>query len=82
MDDFNAYFKDRDYQAELLVPLHSQEQDVVFVVGRSPSAEAFGKAYEHYESERKKDGSTVSELDARFEKCTTLTSRDSFVTVK
>ena len=82
VDDFNAYYKDRSYQTEILVPVHSADQDAVIWVGRSPSHTAFGQAYDHWEAERVKQGSKVSKLNARLEACTTTVSRSSFQTAK
>ena len=28
VDDFNAYYKDRGYQTEILLPLHAERQDI------------------------------------------------------
>ncbi len=82
VDDFNAYYKDRNYQTEILVPVHDAAQDTVIWVGRAPSHTAFGQAYDHWETERVKEGSKVSKLDTRFEACTTTVSRSSFQTAK
>jgi hypothetical protein len=81
-DDFNAYGKDKGAEYELLLPLHSPEQDVVFVVGRFPSAEAFGKMRDTFSAEMKQEGSDASTLSKRANKCVDLTNRSSFVTVK
>ena len=82
-DDFNAYYKDKgDPQYELLLPLHSPDQGVIFVVGRFPSVEAFGKAQDTFNAEMKQDGSDASNLSERADKCVTLTNRSSGVTVK
>ena len=82
VDDINAHFKDRGWTAELLLPLHSQEQDSVFVVGRSSNVEALGRVIDYARAEQQEEGSTVSKLIAQAQKCGTLTSRASFVTTK
>ena len=83
VDDFNAYYKDKGYQTEILVPLHSDlGAGMVIWVGRSASFEVFGKAYDHWELELDKPGSTVSKLSARFDECTTDRSRASYITAK
>ena len=83
IDDFNAYYKDKGYQTEILQPLHSElGSGVVIWVGRAASFEAFGKAYDHWQVELDKPGSTVSKLSARFEECTTTLSRSSYMTAK
>ena len=78
VNDFNAYYKDKGYQTEILLPLHSDQVGTLFWVGRSPNAETFGKAYDHWQTEVVKDGSTVSKLSERFGKCTTDLSRFSY----
>jgi hypothetical protein len=83
IDDFNAYYKDRGYQTEILQPLHSElGSGVVIWVGRATSFEAFGKAYDHWEAELDRPGSTVSKLSARFGECTTTLSRASYMTAR
>ena len=83
VDDFNAYGKDKGGgQYEVLVPLHSDNQGVVFVVGRFPSVEAFGKENDQFRTEQMTDGSDANKLYKRAMECTTLTNRASAVTVK
>ena len=83
IDDFNAYYKDKGYQTEILQPLHSELGDgVVIWVGRAASFEAFGKAYDHWQVELDKPGSAVSKLSVRFGECTTTQSRASYMTAK
>ncbi len=82
VDDFNEYYKDKDYQTEILQPLHAQNQNTIVWVGRSPSSQAFGKAYDHWLAGVEKDGSDVSKLSARFQKCSNLSSRSSFITAR
>ncbi len=77
--DFNAYYQDKGYQAEILVPLHAEEQGSFFWIGRSASASAFGKAYDHWVMELPKEGSTVSQLSTRFQDCSDLVSRQSYM---
>jgi hypothetical protein len=82
-DDFNAYGKDKGgAEYELLLPLHSPDQDVIFIVGRFASVEAFGKVEDTFNAEMKQDGSEASNLYQRANKCVTLTNRASAVTVK
>ena len=82
VDDFNAYYKDRGYQTEILLPLHAERQDTVVWVGRSASHAAFGEAYDHWVSELAKEGSAVSELSARFLACSTGVTRSSYSTAR
>ena len=78
--DFNAYYADKGYKAEVLVPLHAETQNTVVWVGRSASTTAFGKAYDHWEAELGKKDSAVRKLNARFDECSTNTTRSSYVT--
>lgn len=80
VNDFNAYYKDKGYQAQLLLPLHAEEQGGVFWVGRSSTTEVFGRAYDHWLAELAKPDSTVSKLSTRFQDCGTLVSRSSYIT--
>lgn len=82
VDDFNAYYKDKGYQTEIVVPLHSENQGVVIWIGRAASATAFGQAYDHWDAELVKSGSTVSKLSARFGACTVDQSRASYMTAR
>ncbi len=84
VDDFNAYYKDKGYQTEIVVPVYSAdlEPGTVIWVGRTASFETFGKAYEHWQAELQKTGSTVSKLSARLTECTTDVSRSSYNTAK
>jgi hypothetical protein len=82
-DDFNAYYKDKGYQTEIVVPFYSDQGAGTAVwVGRSASYEAFGKAYDHWRAEVQKPGSTVSKLSARLTECATSESRSSYTTAR
>lgn len=80
--DFNAYYADKGYKAEIAVPLHAETQDTFVWVGRSASTTAFGQAYDHWEADLGKKGSAVNKLNARFDECSTNTSRSSYVTAR
>ena len=82
VDDFNEYYKDKDYQTEILLPLHTQNQAAIFWVGRSPTTSGFGKAYDHWLAGVEQDGSAVSKLSDRLQDCGTVTSRSSFITAR
>ena len=79
VEDFNAYYTDRGYQTEILIPLHAETQDSLFWIGRTADTETFGRAYDHWVAERVKSGTEVSKLDSRFEKCSNLVSRSSYL---
>jgi hypothetical protein len=80
VDEFNAYYKDKGYQTEIMIPLHAPTVEGVLWVGRSESVTAFGKAYDHWEAELQKDGSAVSKLNERFDRCTDSILRESYTT--
>ncbi len=82
VDDFNEYYKDKGYQAEILLPLHTQNQAAIFWIGRTKNSEDFGKAYDHWLAGQAQDGSAVDKLSDRFADCGTTTSRSSFITAR
>ncbi len=82
VDDFNEYYKDKGYQAEILLPLHTENQAAIFWIGRTKNSEDFGKAYDHWLAGQAQDGSAVDKLSDRFADCGTTTSRSSFITAR
>ena len=82
VDDFNEYYKDKGYQAEILLPLHTENQAAIFWIGRTKNNEDFGKAYDHWLAGQAQDGSAVDKLSDRFADCGTTTSRSSFITAR
>ena len=82
VDDFNQYYKDKGYQAEILLPLHTENQAAIFWIGRTKNSEDFGKAYDHWLAGQTQDGSGVDKLSDRFADCGTTTSRSSFITAR
>ena len=69
-DDFNEQWaKKYDYHAEVLVPIQSNNLTSLFWVGRSTNAEAFGKAWDHWNSDLIDPDSVASKLWARFLNC-------------
>ncbi|MCH6564136.1 MAG: hypothetical protein IH800_17145 [Myxococcales bacterium] len=82
VDDFNQYYKDKGYQAEILLPLHTENQAAIFWIGRTKNSEDFGKAYDHWLAGQVQDGSAVDKLSDRFADCGTTTSRSSFITAR
>ena len=79
VNDFNAYYKDKGYQTEILLPVHAEEADgTIFWIGRSSNATTFGQAFDHWEVEVDKSGSAVNKLSDRFVECTTNVRRASY----
>lgn len=70
MRDFNEQWaKDYGYEAELAVPLQSQNLVSLFWVGRSANAEAFGKAWDAWRDAQSDADSLAAKLQARFNEC-------------
>jgi hypothetical protein len=79
--DFNEkWAKDYDYNAEVLMPIQSDNLTSLFWVGRSSGAAEFGATWEAWVSDLGKSGSTAAKLSARFEACSTNMSRRSYST--
>ena len=82
-NDFNAYGeKNGGAQYDLLTPLHSDNQGVLFVVGRYPSVEAFGKSNDDFRAKAGVKGSAAATLLTRFSECAHIVTRASAVTVQ
>ncbi len=69
MDDFNDWGKAYSYQTELAVPLQSDDLLTVVWLGRSPNAEAFGKAWDAWRDAQTDSNSVPAKLAARFSEC-------------
>lgn len=70
MKDFNEQWADDyGYEAELAVPLQSQDLVSIFWVGRSANAEAFGKAWDAWRDAQSDPDSLAAKLQARFNEC-------------
>ncbi len=77
--DFNeSWGKDHGYMAEVLVPLQSQDLESVFWIGRTANAAAFGAAWDAWRDALPNAQSTAAQLQARFDECSTNTSRRSY----
>ncbi len=61
--------KDYGYEAELAVPLQSNDLASVFWVGRTANAEAFGKAWDAWRDAQSDPASLAAKLEARFQAC-------------
>lgn len=79
--DFNeTWGKAHGYSAQLMLPVHSPDTNVVIWVGTTASAEAFGKAWDVWRTALANPNSTEAKLQARFDACSTQISRASYDT--
>ena len=77
--DFNKDWGTKyGYQAEILVPLQSQDLTNVFWIGRSANAAAFGAAWDAWRDALPNGQSTAAKLQARLDECSANTSRRSY----
>lgn len=68
--DFNDQWgKSHGYSAQIAVPVQSNDLKSVYWLGRSASAESFGKAWDTWRDELSDPKSVAAKLQARFEKC-------------
>ncbi|MCH7666493.1 MAG: hypothetical protein IH936_11260 [Acidobacteria bacterium] len=67
--DFNKWGTDYGYQAELAVPLQSDELGTMVWIGRSKNAEAFGRAWDAWRDAQMDSSSVPAQLQARFDQC-------------
>lgn len=78
-NDFNSQWgKGHGYVAELAMPVTSNDLVSIYWIGRTASAEAFGKAWDIWRTELADPKSVASKLNERFQKCETEVSRDSY----
>jgi hypothetical protein len=78
-NDFNEQWgKSHGYRAEIAVPVVSSDLTSVFWIGRSASAESFGKAWDAWRTELSDPKSVAAKLNQRFEKCTTDEARRGY----
>jgi len=78
-NDFNAQWgKSHGYLAEIASPVASNDLVSLYWIGRTASAEAFGKAWDVWRSELSDPKSVAAKLNERFQKCSTEESRRSY----
>jgi hypothetical protein len=78
-NDFNAQWgKSHGYLAEIASPVASNDLTSQYWIGRTASAEAFGKAWDVWRSELSDPKSVAAKLNERFQKCSTEESRRSY----
>ena len=78
LQDFNKWGESHGYQAEIAVPIQSNNLTSVFWIGRSESTAAFGAAFDSWEADLANKGSVPAKLNARFEDCTTNVARRAY----
>ncbi len=78
LKDFNKWGKAHGYQAEIAVPIQSNNLTSVFWIGRSKNSATFGAAYDSWEEDLSNAKSTPAKLNARFQACTTNVARRGY----
>ena len=79
--EFNdTWGKAHGYNAQLMLPVHGTDSDLVIWVGTTTSAEAFGKAWDVWRNALANPNSTEAKLQTRFDACATQISRASYDT--
>jgi hypothetical protein len=78
MKDFNKWGKSHGYQAEIAVPIQSNNLTSIFWIGRSKDTASFGAAFDSWEADLSNSGSAPAKLNARFEGCTTNIARRGY----
>jgi hypothetical protein len=69
VEDFNVWGEDFSYQTEIAVPLQSEDLVTLYWMGRSPNAEAFGKAWDAWRDAQSDSSSVPAKLQQRFNDC-------------
>ena len=78
--DFNDNWgKDNGYHAEVVQPLHNDDLETWYWLGRTEDSVAFGKAWEQWVSDLGDPDSVASGLWERFQQCETNMSRSSYI---
>jgi hypothetical protein len=78
-NDFNEQFGSQNgYRSEVLVAIQSHDLTSLYWVGRSESAEAFGKAWDQWRNDLSDPESAASKLWARFRACATNVGRRGY----
>lgn len=79
--DFNKDWGSKyAYNVEVFVPMHGDDMNTIYWIGRSENAATFGAAYDAWESEVTDPNSTAGKLMARFIECSEpFERRESFI---
>ena len=76
--DFNEWGKKYGYNAQVAVPLQSENLTSMYWLGTSADAATFGKAWDAWRDAQADPDSTPAKLWARFVECTTNISRRGY----
>lgn len=74
----NDWGKANDYTGEVLIQASGDQPTIMLWAGRSPSATAFGKAWDSWRNARDAGDPTVSKLNARWIECTEPVNRHGY----
>lgn len=80
VEDFNDWGKAHGYQAEIAAPMFSDNMETHYWLGRSADNEAFGKAYDAWQSGQADADSVPAQLNARLGECQTNSTRRAYGT--
>lgn len=69
IEDFNKWGEDYNYRTEIAVPIQSSDLVTMFWMGRSPSAQSYGKAWDDWRDAQGDASSEPAKLQARFNEC-------------
>jgi len=78
--DFNAWGEERGYQTEIAAPVHHDNMQTYYWIGRSANGETFGKAYDEWVAGLFDEDSGPYALNERFRDCAINDSRRSYLT--
>jgi hypothetical protein len=78
-NDFDEQWgRSHGYHAEIASALQSNDLDTIFWLGRTASAEAFGRVWDAWRTELSDPKSVASKPNERFEKCVDNTARRGY----
>ncbi len=78
VEDFNEWGTEYGYSATILMPLQHENLTTYFWVGETANAAAFGAAWDAWRDGQADASSGPAQLQARFSRCSTNTSRRSY----
>lgn len=76
--DFNEWGKSHGYKATILTPIQDRDLETFWWIGKTKDAAAFGAAWDAWRNALSDPNSTEAKLQARFDKCSTDTSRSGY----
>lgn len=78
VEDFNVWGKKYGYNAEIAVPLQSNNLTSMYWLGTSKDAATFGKAWDAWRDAQSDPDSMAGKLGARFVKCSANLGRRGY----